>query len=94
MTYQERIEGYAQEVSCLEISYANQCIERNYMEIDTYLEDKVYEAEHKNSQYGNVLPTREDRKNFVISYYRDLIKRARNEEHKANALEMLEKLSA
>lgn len=94
MTYQETIEGYAQEVSCLDISYANQCIERRYMDIDTYLEDKVYEPEHKNNQYGNVLPTKEDRKNFVISYYRDLVKRARNEEHIANAVEMLAKLSA
>lgn len=87
ITYQERIRGYVQDVSCFEISYANHYLSNQIME-------RVYEAENKNNQYGETIPTRDARKNFVISYYKDLLKRAKNEEHIANAVRMLKKLSA
>lgn len=87
MTYDELIHGYEQDVSCLEISYANQ-------HLSNPITERVYEADHKHNQYGETIPTKDARKNFVISYYRDLLKRAKNEAHIANAVYMLDKLSA
>lgn len=87
ITYQERIRGYVQDVSCFEINYANHYLSDSMIK-------SVYESGHKNIQYGDTIPTQEERKNFVISYYKNLMKRAKNEEHIANAVRMLKKLSA